>query len=185
MNVSIKRISDDTFQDFSELHSGPSAWCQCVAWWVPTWEGWSGRSPEQNATLRSTLFASGVRDGFLIYVDEALAGWCQTWKRDAFEKIVKLFGLEPDEHAWMIGCLLIKPEFRKQGIAGAALKLIVSELARFGAMRIEAFPKRQTAEDDELWNGPESTYLKLGFEVAHDDPKRPVLRLSISQHHVR
>ena len=85
----------------------------------------------------------------------------------------------------MIGCLLIKPEFRKQGIAGAALKLIVSELARFGAMRIEAFPKRQTAEDDELWNGPESTYLKLGFEVAHDDPKRPVLRLSISQHHVR
>jgi GNAT superfamily N-acetyltransferase len=180
MSVSIKRLSDDTFQDFSKIHCNDTGWCQCVAWWVPTWDGWSERTSEQNAALRESILASGVRDGFLIYVDGALAGWCQAWKRDAFEKIVKLFGLHPDEHAWMIGCVLIKPEFRKQGTARAALGLVVQALRDLGAKRIEAFPKRQTSEDGELWNGPESTYLSLGFEVVHDDPKRPVLRLSVS-----
>jgi GNAT superfamily N-acetyltransferase len=107
-------------------------------------------------------------------------GWCQAWRRDEFDKIASQFGVEKDAGAWMIGCVLIKPPFRGQGVARQALRLIVEDLRRRGATSIDAFPKRQAGDAGELWNGPESTYLGLGFRVAKDDPKRPLLRLSFS-----
>lgn len=148
-----------------------------MAWWVPDWTGWRERSAEQNAQLRNDLFARQVHDGFLIHADGHLAGWCQAYRRDAFVKLQTQFGLPQDETAWMIGCLSIKPAFRRQGIARAALRLVVDALRQSGARCIDAFPKRGAGDADELWNGPESTYLALGFKVALDDPKRPVLRL--------
>ncbi|MEQ1755979.1 MAG: GNAT family N-acetyltransferase [Micropepsaceae bacterium] len=177
--VSIQRISDANKDEFARIHAGDNAWCQCVAWWVPNWDGWAQRTAEQNAELRAQLFSSGVRDGFLIYAGPQLVGWCQAWKRNAFSNIRTKFGLPHDDAAWMIGCVLIMREFRGRGIARSALKQITAELAQLGARSIDAYPKRQVHGDDELWNGPESTYLELGFKVVLDDPKRPVLRLSM------
>lgn len=177
--VSIQRLSDANRNDFARIHSGANAWCQCVAWWVSSWDGWGERTAEQNAAQREQILASGVRDGFLIYQAGQPAGWCQAWKRDDFSSIQTKFGLPRDNHAWMIGCLLISPEFRGRGIARSALRQITAELGKLGARSIDAFPKRQVSGEDELWNGPESTYLGLGFKVVLDDPKRPVLRLNL------
>lgn len=79
----------------------------------------------------------------------------------------------------MIGCILALPTTRQQGVARIALGLIVSDLRLRGARTVDAHPKRSACDDDELWNGAESTYLRLGFAVIRDDPKRPVLRLSL------
>jgi GNAT superfamily N-acetyltransferase len=128
--------------------------------------------------LRGDLFAQNVHDGFLIRSGGALSGWCQAWRRDAFAKLQTGFGFPKDEFAWMIGCLYIKPEFRKQGVAREALRLVVEALRADGAHSIDAFPKRNVAGDGDLWNGPESSFLGLGFRVVRDDPKRPVLRLT-------
>ena len=177
--VSIQRICEANRVEFARVHSGENAWCQCVAWWVPNWDDWGQRTAGQNAELRARLFSSDVRDGFLIYEGSQLAGWCQAWKRDAFSSILTKFGLPYDDRAWMIGCLLIGPEFRGRGIARSALKQITAELVSLGARSIDAYPKRQVSGEDELWNGPESTYLGLGFKVVLADPKRPVLRLSV------
>lgn len=178
-SVSITRLSPDNRNDFSRLHSGDHGWCQCVAWWVPTWEGWGERTADDNAELRSQLFSQNVHDGYLIHAGGELAGWCQTWRRDAFVKIQTDFCLPKDELAWMIGCFYIKPEFRKLGVARQALRLVVDALRDAGARSIDAFPKRGVTGDGELWNGPESTYLALGFAMVRDDPRRPVLRSSL------
>lgn len=176
----IERLSASGIDDFRRLHSGEDAWCQCVAWWVPGWDGWSTRTAEENAELRQSLFDRGILDGYLIRVGNDLVGWCQAWRRDAFTKLTAQFGAAPDAQTWMIGCVLIKPPFRGKGIARQALRLVVDDLRARGATSIDAFPKRQAGDEGELWNGPESTYLGLGFCVVKDDPKRPLLRISFS-----
>lgn len=152
--------------------------CHCVAWWVPTWDGWSECTETQNAALRRGLFESRVHDGYLIYSDGVLAGWCQAWKRDAFAKLAAQFQAVSDDDAWMIGCLLILAAHRGSGVARDAMAQIVADLRLRGARSVDAYPKRGAADAGELWNGAESTYLRLGFEIVRDDAKRPVLRLT-------
>jgi GNAT superfamily N-acetyltransferase len=174
--VAIKRLSSASEDEFYRVHAGGP--CQCVAWWVPSWDGWSERAPSENAALRRHLFEANVHDGYLIYRGGALAGWCQAWKRDAFAKLTALFEATSDEDAWMIGCLVVLPAFRRQGVATEALEMILDDLRLRGARSVDAYPKRGAADADELWNGPESTYARLGFAVVRDDAKRPVMRLS-------
>lgn len=177
-HVTIKRLSHENEAEFARVHcdATDNGWCQCVAWWVPTWEGWGDRSAEQNLALRRKLLSDGVHDGYFIYADGALAGWAQAWKRDAFAKLATQFGVVANDDAWMIGCVLILPAFRQQGVAREALSLIVDDLRLRGARSVDVFPKRGASEAGELWNGPESTYVQLGFAVVRDDAKRPLLR---------
>lgn len=178
--VSIERLSRENQIDFHRVHcdAAGNGWCQCVAWWVPTWGGWGERSGDENARLRADLLNKGIFDGYLIHARGELAGWIQAWERDAFEKLTTQFRVERDPQAWMIGCVLILPAFRGDGVARSALRQIVADLKSRGARSIDAYPKRGATEAGELWNGPESTYVDLGFKIVHDDPKRPVLRLS-------
>jgi GNAT superfamily N-acetyltransferase len=180
-SVTIKRLSRDRESEFARIHCDETGngWCQCVAWWVPTWDGWGGRTAAQNLELRERLFRDGVHDGYFVYSDGELAGWIQVWKRDAFPKLAAQFGVASNEDAWMIGCVLILPAFRSQGAARQALALVVNDLRLRGARSIDAFPKRGANDAGELWNGPESTYAHLGFAVVRDDAKRPLLRLTL------
>lgn len=175
--VAIRRLSSANEDEFHRIHAAGSG-CHCVAWWVPTWEGWSERSAQDNARLRRALFEAHVHDGYLIYSDGALAGWCQAWKRDAFAKLAAQFQAASDDDAWMIGCLLILPAHRGGGVAREAVAQVVADLRLRGARSVDAYPKRGADEAGELWNGAESTYLRLGFEIVRDDAKRPVLRLT-------
>lgn len=178
--VTIKRLSVESEAEFARIHCDATGngWCHCVAWWVPTWDGWGERTAGDNAALRRKLFSDGIHDGYLIYSGDELAGWCQVWRRDAFVKLTTQFGVAYDDDAWMIGCVLILPAFRGDGIATQALSLIVDDLKLRGARSVDAYPKRGAKDAGELWNGPESTYARLGFTVVREDAKRPVLRLT-------
>jgi GNAT superfamily N-acetyltransferase len=180
-HITVKRLTRETEGEFARIHCDATGngWCQCIAWWVPAWEGWGERTASQNLEMRRKLFRDGVHDGYFVYADGALAGWVQAWKRDAFAKLAMQFGAAPDEDAWMIGCVLILPDFRARGVAREALALIVDDLRLRGARSIDAFPKRGANDAGELWNGPESTYARLGFAVVRDDAKRPLLRLTL------
>lgn len=180
MSVSIRRLTHDNAHNFALIHCDATGngWCHCVAWWVPSWEGFGERTAAENLALRQSLLRNGVHDGYYVYSSDALAGWVQAWKRDAFAKLATQFAVASNDDAWMIGCVLILPAFRAQGVARNALALLVDDLRLRGARSIDAFPKRGASDAGELWNGPESTYSALGFSVVRDDAKRPLLRLT-------
>jgi GNAT superfamily N-acetyltransferase len=184
MRISIHRFSAEHEQGFWRIHdeSHGCGWCACAAWWVPTWEGWSERTAEQNRSLRRSLIDSGEYDGYLIYLDDRPAGWCQAGRRDRLTKLVDQFELVPDADTWAITCFLILPEWRGRGLAGKLLSGVLDDLAQRGALRVEAYPRRGSGLDaQDLWNGPESTYLQAGFSVVRDDPRRPVLALELAR----
>ncbi|MCI0399279.1 MAG: GNAT family N-acetyltransferase [Chloroflexi bacterium] len=157
-----------------------AGWCFCVAWWTPGWEGWGERTAEENYQLRQALLERGEYDGYLLYVEGAPAGWCQVGPRDRLAKLAQQFELGPDPDVWAISCFFIAPAYRRQGLAARLLAEVLADLQRRGVHRVEAFPKRGPELDAlELWNGPEEMFRAAGFEVAQDDPRRPVLELRI------
>lgn len=182
MKRQIVKLTADHTSDFLQLHSdqNEAGWCFCVAWWAVTWDGWSERTAAANRQLRMDLWKRGEYDGYLLVVDDAVAGWCQVGQRDRLAKLSQQFALAPDADTWAITCFLIAPPYRGQGHTAYMLDSILADLAEQGVKHVEAFPRRGDDLDVyDLWNGPEAMFIRRGFLVVQDDPARPVLRLSL------
>lgn len=180
--IRVVRFGPRQLDDFFELHgeANGAGWCFCVAWWVPTWKGWSERTAESNRQVRQELLAAGEYDGYILFVGEQSAGWCQAGPRDRLQKLVEQFQLEPDPSTWAITCFFISPSFRGKGLARLVLQAVLEDLKNNGVRRVEAFPRRGAQlGPEELWNGPESMFLAAGFRVTHNDSIRPVLAIDL------
>jgi ribosomal protein S18 acetylase RimI-like enzyme len=177
MMLSVVPLDASGREDFYRVHSESNCagWCHCVAWWVRTWDGWGQRTAEQNRALREKLFRQGRYDGYLMYVDGQPAGWCQCGPRDRLPKLVEQFKLNPDPGVWAITCVLISPQFRKQGLANYLLDKVLTDLATRGVPRVQAFPRRgQNLPDEDVWTGPEALFKTAGFTLERDDPRKPI-----------
>lgn len=181
--ITIARLDPARPEPFFRLHSPENGhgWCRCVAWWVPTWEGWGERTEEENRRLRESLFARGEQDIWLLTVGGAVAASAQACPRDRLAKLGTQFALPPDPGTWAIGCFFVAPAFRRQGLTRRMLGALLVELARLGAKRVEAFPRRgEGLEPGEMWTGPEPLYRAAGFrEVPGGDARRLVLALDL------
>ncbi len=73
----IRPLSPATVNDFRTRPSQPpEGWCWCVAWEVPTWEGWAERSAAPNRSLLQQLWAQGEFHGYFLYCDDdAIGPW--------------------------------------------------------------------------------------------------------------
>ena len=176
----VERLSSDNIDDFFKVHSGKCGWCYCTAWWVPMWEGWTARRDEENRQSRLDLFKKGEFDGYILHVDNQPVGWCQVGKRDRLNKLIKQYNLEPNPEVWAITCFMIRPEFRKQGLARYMLKVILEDLESRGVRMVQTFPNRtKSNESGAHWKGPEKMYSEVGFKTERDDPNHPILSMRL------
>ena len=181
--IRIERFRPELRVEFARLHSAANdaGWCRCVAWWVPTWEGWSDRTAEENASLRDALCGRGEHDGLLAFVDGEVVGWCQVGPRDRLPKLVAQLGLEPEQGVWAVTCFLVAPARRRQGIAGALLERAVAEARSHGATRTEGYPRAgEELSDGEAWTGTSSLFASAGFSVVHAGEPRSLLALRLA-----
>jgi ribosomal protein S18 acetylase RimI-like enzyme len=183
MQLEVHRLDAARRADFFRAHCAErgTGGCYCVAWHVPTWEGWGERTDAENRSLREALFERGVHDGYLCYAGGEPVGWCQATPRDGLPKLAGQFRLAPDPGAFAIACFAVQPGARGRGVARALLAAVLADLPARGARHAEAFPKRGTKEPRELWNGPEALFRAAGFSVVRDDPLRPVLALDLAR----
>jgi len=174
--LAVHRVDADRRADFHAVHAGEDGWCACVAWWVPTWDGWMDRSAEENRALRDSLFDRGEYDGYLLYLDGHPVGWCQVGPRDRLEKLRTQLALAPDPRAWAITCFLITGRERRRGLAAHLLREVLTDLARRGVGRVEAYPRADDPGDPgELWTGPRAMYRAAGFRPEGGDARRTIL----------
>lgn len=183
----LERLSPELEADFYRLHchGNGQGWCACVAWWVPTWEGWGERTAAENRTVREALFARGEHDGYLAYVDDTPAAWVQVGPRDRLAKLTRQLSLEPDPLTWAVTCFFVAPPFRGAGLASWLLSSILDDLRARGVRRVEAYPRRakdgETLDAGDLWTGPEPLLRAAGFGdvLGAGDGKRGVLALAL------
>lgn len=169
--LEVRRLSSALRDDFFRVHDEAEGcgWCCCVAWWVPSWDGWGDRTAGQNRALRNELLDRGEQDGYLLYDGARPVGWCQAGPRDRWPKLAKAYHLDPDPEAWAIPCFLILPGHRRRGLARRLLEGALADLRIRGARRIEAFPRRgRDLPDDDAWNGPEALFATAGFRRVRD-----------------
>jgi GNAT superfamily N-acetyltransferase len=182
----IVRLTAESEPDFWSLHcpAGEAGWCCCVAWHVDSFDGWDARTAEQNRALREAVFARGEHDGYLLIENDGrddgrTVGWCQVAPRDRLPNLVRRHRLPPDPGALAIGCFVVVPSRRREGLASRLLAGVLEDLRTRHHGRVEAFPKRGASEPGEMWTGPEAMFLAAGFQVERDDQELPVLVLNL------
>lgn len=180
--ISVEPFRAELRADFVRLHSDDNGagWCHCVAWWVPTWDGWGERTAEENAALRRTLCERGEYDGLLAYVRDEPVGWCQVGPRDRLAKLVGQLELEASPTTWAVTCFLVAPGHRRRGVAGALLAAAVEAARAAGATRLEGYPRTGAVlEDEEAWTGTETLFTRAGFTVDRPGAPRAVVALEL------
>jgi GNAT superfamily N-acetyltransferase len=166
----VEQFRDELRDDFRALHSeaNDAGWCSCVAWWVPTWDGWGERTSAENAALRESLCDAGEHDGLLAYDGDEPVGWCQVGPRDRLVKLAAQLELGPDPSVWAVTCFLVVPRRRRHGVASALLQGAISAAREAGASRLEAYPRNEATEPGEMWTGPVGLFAAAGFELARE-----------------
>jgi GNAT superfamily N-acetyltransferase len=182
VTIEVKKLKKELVNDFYSLHceKNGEGWCNCIAWWVPTWDNWDQRTKEQNREFRDQLFEKGEFDGYLLYIDGAVVGWSQCGARDRLVKLRSQFSLPPDPSVYAITCFVIAPKFRKQGLAHKLLSAILEDLKDRGVQRVQAYPKRGAGlKDGSVWMGPEALYLRAGFSILQDGEHTAILERTL------
>jgi GNAT superfamily N-acetyltransferase len=177
-----KELSIKTWPDFEKLFSQGSGWdhCQCLHFHRPC-------SLPKNKQLRTRaeravrnrrekreLVGSGRSHGILIYDNGEPVGWCQYGPKEELPRIDnsrKYRGLAPapsTQKLWRITCFAVLKNYRKRGVATAALKAALESIRKKGGGLVEAYPITRwetRAFGNESTHGTASMFKKAGFKL--------------------
>lgn len=162
--------------------------CFCRYWhFEGTKNDWLARlaeTPEVGVAELTGALERGAPDGRgLVALDGGgeIVGWLKLCPLSDVPKLraqgayrgLDLEGGAPD--ALAIGCFLVHPARRREGVAGALLAA-AAERARADGRALLGFPRRSAAPlyDEAAFSGPERAFVAAGFRVAHDSPAYPV-----------
>lgn len=163
--------------------------CYCQYWTFPgDQREWQFRmaleSDQSAAAFASGLSAQQVR-GVVARSGSEIVGWARLESATNMGKLYagRLYkGLEclqrDPEGVFTVGCFLVDPGWRQQGVAKDLLAGLVELSRREGARCLEAFPRRaENVPGEHHWLGPPQIYEEAGFSLVHDFEPYPVLRL--------
>jgi len=171
--------------------------CYCRYWhFVGTNKEWEARCGLDAATNEAELRAAvhqGRDDGRGLVArmsndPSPIVGWMKLTKRRTLTKLlarVPYRGLDDGTQAMAdtlaIGCFVVDPAHRRQGIARALVEGAIRLGPTWGASFLEAYPRvsEQPLHDGEAWTGPLALFRSLGFTVAREAPQYPVLRRTL------
>lgn len=180
---------------FEKAESG----CYCNYWhFTGDKNAWLERcylEPEENrAALVERL--RGAELCGVVARDSAgtVCGWLKVTRAAAVPRLYEqrvykslpCFGAESGsrDDVYTVACMYVAEAARGRGVAKALLAHAVVVTREVGATALEAFPRggRPDAErlrPDEVWMGPEASFLAAGFEPVSDFRPYPVLRLRL------
>jgi GNAT superfamily N-acetyltransferase len=183
VDLDVERLTRDREGDFAAFmgREADGAWCWCAAWWTPTWDGFGDRTSEQNHALRESLFADGIHDGYLAYVEGAPVAWMQVGPRDRLTKVGQSYRLTPEDGVWAVTCVNVLSAYRGRGLARRFLAAVLEDVRAQGVKAIEGYPRPGTDhEPGEVWTGPEGLFVGAGFTEVSRSARRAVFRLDLT-----
>jgi len=176
-DLNIKKLTSGISGDFYKVHQAGEYGngCLCGFWWVNTSEGWDERTDKESISQREELIASGIEDGYILYLKDQPTGWCQVYQRDQLPNLMNTFHFASNPEIWCISCFMIVPEARGQGLAHQFLALVLEDLKARGVKKVQAYPRCQDGlEATDVWTGPEALFIRAGFTRIIDHPRRSI-----------
>lgn len=189
--LAVEEARAEHFEKLAALFDACGSACFCRYWhFTGTKNEWIERCalrPDENRRDLETALAN--RDdsarGLVAIDGDAIVGWMKLAPRASLPKLRRLpvyraLDLGPDDAVLSIGCFLVHPNHRKNGVARA----LVNHAAKIGRDRgvaIEAYPHAidRTMYDEEAWMGPASIFARAGFAHEAGELPYPVFRLRV------
>jgi GNAT superfamily N-acetyltransferase len=177
-----KELSKKTWPDFVRLFTQKNGWdfCWCMHFhrpcglpknkWLPT----RAERGVRNRREKKALVDSGCAHGILVYANGEPVGWCQYGPREELPRIDnsrKYRAVAPEagtQKLWRITCFAVLKNYRKRGVACAALKAALEAIKDKGGGLVEAYPITRWesyAFGNESTHGTASMFKKAGFKT--------------------
>jgi len=177
-----KELSEKTWPDFERLFSQGNGWdhCFCMHFHRPRGLPKSQRlrtraeRGARNRREKRDLVEKGCAHGILVYADGEPVGWCQYGPAEELPRIdnsrkYRSFALESTTpRLWRITCFAVPRNYRRHGVASAALEAALDAIGKRGGGLVEAYPISQWeshAFGNESTHGTTSMFEKQGFKV--------------------
>jgi GNAT superfamily N-acetyltransferase len=154
--------------------------------------------PGDNRDEQLALVRSGALEARgLLALDGADAmGWMKLAPRARLPKLrrqgaYRPLDLGPEDGIWSIGCLLVRPDRRGQGVARALVAAAADHVRAWAspempARAVEAYPRGELTgappirlHDEEAWVGTQRLFERCGFVRIAGDAAYPVMRLTL------
>jgi GNAT superfamily N-acetyltransferase len=193
--IRVEPVRAEHFAGLSELLAQNGFGCYCRYWHFAgdhrEWLARCAHEPEQNREeLRAALGRGSDEASGMVALNGAgeLVGWLKLAPATRLTKLYeqRLYKGLPcfarsTDGVWTVGCLFVREDCRRRGVASALLAGAITLARAQGAHSIEAFPRSDTdVADAALMMGPLSLFRAAGFGVVHDAPPYPVLRLALN-----
>jgi GNAT superfamily N-acetyltransferase len=171
-----RRIADLGLDTLGDL---PEACRSCVFWEVGSARRGPAGAPGaagKEAWVQATQLEWGA-PGKVLYLDDEAIGYA-LFAPPAHLPRGRVMDRSPSEDAILLATLWIDPEQRDAGLAKVLLIAILREVHKRGARALEAYGVRGGVLPATCVL-PEGLLTANGFEVLHDDPQLPLLRLDM------
>ena len=137
----------ERWTDIEELFAELPCWCQ---YWrvsaseygrISKGEHHERQLIERKNALRKQLECS-TPPGVIAYLDGLVVGWCGFGPRSGMERLVRSRTIPAvdDRPVWSIVCFLVRPRYRRRGVARALLHGAIECARSYGATALEAYP---------------------------------------------
>lgn len=184
------------------LFSACANGCHCRYWHFGgdknEWQARLAFDEDANRAEQHAAVTEQRADGLgVVALDGAeVVGWMKVTPRTAVPKLYDqryyrglaiLGGDTNPQGVFSIGCVLVRPDRRRLGVATILARAAVDFARSRGATAIEAFPRvvSATVSDEELQAGPIAAFAEAGFAVVWDHAQYPVLRRTFESGRLR
>lgn len=167
----VKPLDESTWPAFAllvEKHNGVWGGCWCMGFHKDGIV--KGRTFAQQKAEKECRVREGRTHAALVFDGELAVGWCQFGPTDELPRIKHRREYEasleklPD---WRITCFFVDKEYRGKGVASAALKGALKEIARLGGGVVESYPEDvegRSTSSAFIYNATVSIFERQGFE---------------------
>lgn len=165
-----KSLDRTTWADFAKLvekHNGVWGGCWCISFHLDRGEHSGTVARRKSAKHRRVL--DGRAHAALVYDGDDMIGWCQFGPTPELPGIKNRKNYEAGQSFrpdWRITCFFVDKGRRGEGVARAALKGALQEIARSGGGSVEGYPETvqgRSIPGSFLCNGTLSMFEREGF----------------------
>jgi len=142
-----QELSAATWPDFEKLFSRGHGWDFC---WCMAFQQTQRASRKQfrtraevsvvNHRNKLALVDQGRAHGILVYADGEPIGWCQYGPSDELHAMRGAPPADSTQRLWRVTCFVVDLKYRRQGVAGLALRAALESIQRQGGGLVEAYP---------------------------------------------